>query len=606
MSAAGAVDDTGKPEQGDAAAPSPQQPATAHAPMPARNHTQRSAPRVPAGHDGRLAAVAVGTIGNESSAPARVALAFDESQAKRRLIGKPVWFMFVQDGADIVAFGQITAVGAACNGGAVASSRTRCGTMSIGGAFATSGAACEPSALGTMPATGTPVFEADDARVKGIAGAGKDTAYVGRFYGADAAFPASLPPFAVSDVGPYNIGIYGARGSGKSSLARALIAAFAKSPASSVFVIDSDGSLAGQGADAGGGDPAGALDKICVGEGKRFYSYGVGDLVLDRWDLFHDVLRESDMLKKLLPDEDRRDVFMGVVRAKFRTGGKYPMAKLRERGAYDSVMELLSSGDVQEEIYPTEKHVRSLFAKRVEAWSPRAYETHWLPLAELFNPEGRTKVSGILRHACVAGKKRPVIVVDLSKKTAPDRLLWNDGVRAIVTRRIIRELAAHGEGRYGNEGRLDMLAVLCGAENIAPRRAPADRRLASLRDAAVELAREARGYGLSLMFLSRTLAGLHRSLYADNRMSFYGSGLSSSAEEEAMSEVLPSGFAGTYRALVGPRADKGARPFHPFMSGGLATRLSATEEPMFFTMDEPGAKAAARDGAPAPDDAAAE
>ena len=533
-------------------------------------------------------------------------LVFDDSQAKRRLIGRPVWFKFEQDGVDVVTFGQIASVEAACDSGATAGARARCGTMAIGGAFATSGTTCEPSALETMPAAGTPVFEVDDALVKEIAGAGMDAAYVGRFYGADAEFPVSLPPFAVSDVGPYNIGIYGARGSGKSSLARALIAAFAKSPASSVFVIDPNGSLAGQGADADDENPAGVLDKMCVEVGKRFYSYGVGDLVLDRWDLFYDVLRESDMLKKLLPDEDRRDVFMGVVKAKFRTRGKYPMAKLRERGAYDSMMELLSSGDVQGEIYPTENHVRSLFAKRVEAWSSRAYETHWLPLAELFNPEGRNRVSGILRNACMAGRNRPVIVVDLSKKTVPDRLLWNDGVRAIVTRRIIRELAAHGEGRYGNEGRLDVLAVLCGAEWMAPRRAPADRRLADLRDAAVDLAREARGYGLSLMFLSRTLAGLHRSLYADNRMSFYGSGLSASAEEEAMSEVLPSGFAGTYRALVGPRADKGARPFHPFMSGGLATRLSATEEPMFFTMDEPGAKAAARDGAPAPSDAAAE
>lgn len=548
---------------------------------------------------------AVGTIGAGSTAPTHVVLVFDVSQAKRRLIGKPVWFKFVQDGADNIVVGQIMSVSIVGSDDAV-SARIHDGTVTVGGVFVMSSSAYRPSTLGTLPTAGTPVFEADDTLIREIVGERTDTSYIGSFYGANTAFPVSLPPFAVSDVGPYNIGVYGARGSGKSSLARALIAAFAKSPASSVFVIDPDGSLAGQGADADGENPAGALDKMCVGEGKRFYSYGVGDLVLDRWDLFHDVLRESDMLKKLLPDEDRRDVFMGVVKAKFRTGGKYPMAKLRERGAYDSMMELLSSGDVQGEIYPTENHVRSLFAKRVEAWSPKAYETHWLPLAELFNPEGRIKVSGILRHACMAGKKRPVIVVDLSKKTVPDRLLWNDGVRAIVTRRIIRELAAHGEGRYGNEGRLDMLAVLCGAEWMAPRRAPADRRLADLRDAAVDLAHEARGYGLSLMFLSRTLAGLHRSLYADNRMSFYGSGLSASAEEEAMSEVLPSGFAGTYRALVGPRADKGARPFHPFMSGGLATRLSATEEPMFFTMDEPGAKAAARDGAPAPNDAAVE
>lgn len=606
MSAGSTGYGTAKPEHGDAETPTPQQPTVAHGPEPMQNPPPRDIASAQGEHNDHQPTSTVGTIGADSTAPARVVLTFDGSQAGRRLIGRPVWFEFTQDGTDNVVFGQITSVGAACSGDTATGVRARCGTMAIGGAFARSGHVYKPSALGTMPPAGTPVFEAGDVLIEQIAGGHADASYIGRFYGADAAFPASLPPFAASGAGPYNIGIYGARGSGKSSLARALIAAFARSPASSVFVIDPDGSLAGRNGDANGGDPDGVLGSMCSEEGKRFYSYGVGDLVLDRWDLFHDVLRESDMLRTLLPDEDRRDVFMGVVKAKFRTGGRYPMARLRERGAYDSMMELLCSGDVQEEIYPTERHVRSLLAKRIDAWKPRAYETHWLPLAELFNSEGRRKVSGMMRHACEAGKKRPVIVVDLSKRTAPDGLLWNDGVKAIVSRRIIRELAAHGEGRYGSGGRLDVLAVLCGAENMAPRRAPADRRLASLRDAAVELARSSRGYGLSLMFVSRTLAGLHRSLYADNRMSFYGSGLSSKAEEEAMSEVLPSGFAGTYRALVGPRADKGARPFHPFMSGGLATRLSSTEEPMFFTMDEPGAKSAAQDGAASEFGAAAE
>ena len=198
-------------------------------------------------------------------------------------------------------------------------------------------------------------------------------------------------------------------------------------------------------------------------------------------------------------------------------------------------------------------------------------------------------MSGVVRNGCEAGRNRPVIVVDLSKKSAPDGLLWNDGIRAIVARRIMREIAAQGEDRYGSGGRLDMLAVICGADAMAPRLAPADWRLARLRDAAVGLARSSREYGLSLMFVSRTLAGLHPSLYADNRMSFYGSGLSSGAEEVAMSEVIPSGFAGPYRALVGPRADGEARSPRPFMTGGLATRLSATEEPMFFTMAAPPA-----------------
>lgn len=515
-------------------------------------------------------------------------LAFDDSQSKRQLIGKPVWFKFTQDGIDRVVLGQITSVSAKVDM-VMDDSRMQHGVMTVGTVFARTGTMCAVAILETMPAAGTSVFEVDDLLIKEVAGGCTDASCVGKFYGTDVMFPVSLPAFAASGAGPYNIGIYGARGSGKAALARALITSFAKSQASSVFVVDPDGHLTGHSRGTNSKDLGGRLGEACRKEEKRFYSYGVGNLVLDRWDLFHDVFRESDMLTSLLPDEDRRDVFMGVVKAKFRTGGKYPMAKLRERGAYDSIMDLLSNDGVQEEIYPTEKHVRTLFAKRVDAWSSKAYETHWLPLAELFNPDGRKRISGVVRYACEAGKKRPVMVVDLSKKTAPDKMLWNDGVKAIVVRRIIRELAAHGEDRYGSGGRLDVLAVICGAERVAPRYAPVDRRLARLRDATVDLARSSREYGLSIMFISRTLAGLHPALYTDNRMSFYGSGMSSKAEEDAMSEVLPAGFSGPYRALVGPRADGEVSRPHPFMSGGLATRLSATEEPMFFTMCAPSA-----------------
>ena len=169
-----------------------------------------------------------------------------------------------------------------------------------------------------------------------------------------------------------------------------------------------------------------------------------------------------------------------------------------------------------------------------------------------------------------------------------------------------------------------MLAVICSAESVAPRRAPTDKRLAGLRDAAVDLVHSSRRYGLSLMFVADTLARLHPALYTGNLLSFYGSGLTAAAEEDAMSGVLPAGFAALYKALVrrdwqgaaaaasasaasasasaasggggGLRAAGGggnaaggepARASYPFMSGGHATPLSTAGEPMFFTVDAP-------------------
>ena len=212
-----------------------QQPSLTHTPATICGPALHGTAHAPGEYDMRPAAVPVGEIAGGSTAPAHVVLAFDDSQAERRLVGKPVWFEFAQDGAGNVALGQITSVGAADGGSAAAGVRMQCGTMAVGSVFVRSGASYAPNVLGTLPAAGTPVFEADDEMVKEIVDRRKDTTYVGRFYGANAKFPVSLPPFAASGAGPYNIGVYGARGSGKSSLARTLIAAFAGSPASSVL-----------------------------------------------------------------------------------------------------------------------------------------------------------------------------------------------------------------------------------------------------------------------------------------------------------------------------------------------------------------------------------
>ena len=550
------------------------------------------------GHGAAAQDTEVGAVGAGSAAPAHVVLDISAAQASSRLIGKPVWFEFVQDSIPHVAFGQITSVyamaapasgshmrGAGAGAGEPAAPCPHRGAVTIGAVLAKDGPGFRASFLGTLPATGTPVYEASDALACRIAERSPCVSYVGRFYGAAARFPVSLPPLAAPDrpgYWPYKMGIYGAKGSGKAALARTLIGGLAESPGMSILVLDQDGSFAGG---------VGPLQEACKRAGKRFLSYGVGDLVLDRWDLFYEVLRESDMLKTLLPDESRRDVLMGMVRAQFRTGGKHTMARLSDREAFDSMMSLLESKECQEEIYPTERHVRTMFARRVAGWRSKAYEAHWLPLSRLFSTEGRKRVSGVVRNACEQGKKRPVMVMNLSKPTVPDGLLWNDGVRAIVARRIIREVAAEGEDRYGNGGRLDMLAVLCGAEEMAPRCAPADPRLARLRDAVVDAVRSSGEYGLSFMFIAGTLAGLHPALYSGNRMSFCGAGLVSEAEVSAMSGILPAGFAPAYRALVrrgmphGAAAEGGAA--HPFMSTGRASPLSATEDPAFFTTAAP-------------------
>ena len=548
----------------------------------------------------------IATVGSPSTTTS-VALEVLAGPARTKLVGELAWFEFEQDGVPHRTLGQITEVvlnnmmlelspmrSLARQRGPInpvsGSQDTHRGIMSIGATFADRGAHHEQAVMGTVPPTGTYVGRADDEVLGALLSQFRDRLfYLGRFYESGTRLPMSFPHFGSPDDGgvgeAYHIGVYGKTGSGKSTLAKMLLVAYARHPQMSVFVLDPSGEFAKA---AGGGEGGETfrmdLKATCDALGKKILTYGLDELVLDRWDLFYDLLAESTFFKSLMPGSEKREIAMDLIKHSFSGEGRVNLNKLRERSSFDLLVSILSDGDNQGRIYASPAS-RESFAERVEAATRTAYDSHWEKIAGLFDDNGKTKVSKVVWNSCGNGPDKPIVIVNLAPENVPGGVLWNESIRAIVIRRIVGEIVSQGRNRYMEGESLNTMVILDEAQRLVPRERYDDDRREKLRGDLIDAVQTTRKYGLGWMFLSTSLSTLHRDIYHENRISFYGFGLTSSAEIGTLKEIIPDKESlNLYRSFRDPHsaADAKGRTYS-FMSMGPVSPLAFSGRPMFLT-----------------------
>ena len=548
----------------------------------------------------------IATVGSPSTTTS-LSLEILAGSARKKLVGELAWFEFEQDGVPHRTLGQITEVvlsnmmlelppmrSLARQRGPInpvsGNQDTHRGVMSIGATFADRGAHHEPAVMGTVPPTGTYVGRADDGVLGALLSRFRDRLfYLGRFYESGTRLPMWFPHFGDPDDGgageAYHIGVYGKTGSGKSTLAKMLLIAYARHPQMSVFVLDPSGEFArAAGGKAGREVFRMDLGAACASLGKEIRTYGLDGLVLDRWALFYELLAASQFFRSLVPGGRNRDAAMDLIMKEFSGEGSVKLSKLHEKPSFDLFMSLLSDEGNQKQIYSTQTS-RESFAGRVESASQRAYTRQWKPLAELFNDKGKTTVSKVVRESCERGPNRPVVIVNLAQENMPREMLWNESIRAIVIRRIVEEIVRQGRNSYGKGEFLNTLVILDEAQRLVPREKYDDERRDRLRDDLVDAVQTTRKYGLGWMFLSTSLSTLHRDIYHENRISFYGFGLTSAAEAGTLREIVPDKESlGLYQSFRDPHsaADADSRVYS-FMSMGPVSPLAFAGRPMFLT-----------------------
>jgi hypothetical protein len=418
--------------------------------------------------------------------------------------------------------------------------------------------------------------------------------YLGHVYGSKPKLPLWFKHF---DQGPdgageaYHIGVFGKTGSGKTVLAKMMLLAYARYKNMGLLVIDPQGEFA-KDIKVGGATGHFALPVGDVARqiGKQSFSITVRDLILDRWELFEQILFESRFFERLtIPQGENRQLACEVLSDKLHKSG-VKLGQLHNRESFNKAWSLLADEKVQKVFYRTEGS-RGRFASALEeADANEFFEEHWGPVTELFR-EGRQNARTVNQALTwllnPEASVRPILVIDLSKEQAKG-LFWNDRIQALVIKRLLDGLTQAAEYFFKEGVSLNTLVVIDEAHRLAPRELPRDDDAAhGVRSVLVDAARTTRKYGLGWMFISQTLSSLHPEILQQLRIFFFGFGLALGQEFQSLKQLVGSSNTALdlYQLFRDPHSsfDIESRQYS-FMTIGPVSPLSFAGTPLFLNV----------------------
>jgi hypothetical protein len=553
----------------------------------------------------------LGVLGSPSST-SQLALDILGAAAARKLVGELALFRFSQDSAPHYALGQITEVqlrnvwhedptmrSLIRQRGRVdaVSERqdTHLGQMGISAVFRKGGPrGYEPSILGTVPSTGTPIHLVDDAVLAELLHPYRDQIFfLGHVYGSRPKLPLWFKHFDRGQDGAgeaYHLGIFGKTGSGKSVLAKMILLAYARYPKMAILVIDPQGEFA---KDVGKGQPSGEfalpLGDVCKQKKKSPWVMTVRDLVLDRWELFEQILEESLFFARLtIPRGENRHAACGILSEKLQKAG-IQLKDLFQRTSFEKAWELLSDEKVQKNFYRSEVPRARFDGALREADPDEFFQNYWGPVTELFREEDRKNARTVNKALSwllkLDATNRPVLVINLSKEQARG-LFWNDRIQSLVIKRLLDGLNQTAEYFYKEGQSLNALVVIDEAHRLAPRDLARDDDAArGVRAVLVDAARTTRKFGLGWLFISQTLSSLDAEIVQQLRILFFGFGLALGQEFQALRQLVGSSSKALdlYQLFRDPHSafDAASRQYS-FMTIGPVSPLSFSGSPLFF------------------------
>ena len=557
----------------------------------------------------------IGTIGSPSSTK-ELSLDILGSAVEKKLVGELAFFKFIQDGMENYALGQITDVelknawledptmrSLARQRGQVnpisGQQDTHLGIMTLSAVFANNESGYQPSILGTVPQTGTFIQLADDELIKTLLYQyQQEIFYFGNVYGSKPRLPLWFKHFDSGRNGAgeaYHLGIFGKTGSGKSVLAKMAFTAYMRYSQMAILVIDPQGEFSKDFRSTGASGQFNLpLNQIADSLHKQHVVISVKNLILDRWELFEEILFESPFFERLtIPRTENRTLACAVLRERLERK-KIKLKELHERKSFDTAWSILEAPDVQVEFYRSDAPRNRFDKKLQESDADEFYKEYWTPLTELFRTDRKgartadAALSWLLSIVDDRGRhkeSRPMLIIDLSKEQA-EGLYWTEKIQTLVIKRILDGLNYTAEQFYRGDKNLNTLVLIDEAHRLAPRETPQDDTEKSVRSVLVDAARTTRKYGLGWLFISQTLSSLHREIISQLRINFFGFGLSMGTEFLALKDLVggDQNALKLYQSFRDPHSafDLGSRQYS-FMTIGPVSPLSFAGTPLFFT-----------------------
>lgn len=562
----------------------------------------------------------IGTIGSPSST---IELALDilETSVTRQLVGELAIFKYLQDSKNHYAIGQIieialknflledpTIKSVARKRGSVnpisGIQDVHIGKLLCSAIFTSSDDLVEPSLLGTVPPTGTYVYQVDDNILSTILEKQKNSLlYLGNSYGSKTKLPMWFKHFDYGENGAgeaYHLGIFGITGSGKSTLAKMILTAYSKFRQMGLLVLDPVGEFSksftndnssNTDREFQNSDSNFNMKKIMNFLNKQVVSINVRNLVLDRWSLFEEILLESQIFHQLTIKGPNKGFAVDALIPKLRN--KTTLTKLIKRESFDLFMNELRKEEIQLLIFSTpepRKRLNNLVSSMDEGNLDNLYSQYWVPICSLF--EDRTDaitIDDLLEK--FSSKLKPLIVVDLSEQTAHNMQLryWNETIQSLILKRLLKGLVSLGEKTWQKNTSLNTLVVLDEAHRYARKDEFSDSNLEQLRLTLLDAVRTTRKYGLGWLFISTSLSSIHRDILQQLRIMFFGFGLSLGNDLVTLRELVSDEKAiDLYRTFTDPASSFSSKSRkYSFMTQGPVSPLSFSGAPFFFNAFKP-------------------
>ncbi len=542
----------------------------------------------------------IGVIGSPSST-SDLTLDILGTAVNKRLIGNLGVFKYDQEGVDNYAIGQIIEVemrnawtqdatmkGLIRQRGRVDPITERQDThtakMTVSSVFEAINDRIEQSILGTVPPTGTPI-RLLNSEVMNILfkPSSKQYFYLGDAYGTKIPLPMWFKHFGNGPEGAgeaYHIGIFGKTGSGKSVLAKMILAGYSKHKEITIFVLDPQGEFAKDLKT----NPE--IKGIYSSLGKTIEVYDVHNLVLTNWELFNKILVNSGFLQRIgiILDTNRWQAARQIERI-LKNSTDAPDKLLRSiylRSFFDLVWLKLQDESVLSHIY-TDKELRQRVAFSLETLNKDEMYKDWEKIARLFTSEGRVPFTTIWQLVQKLDEKNSIIVINLSKNNVPETLYWSENVKNIVIGQFLDAIMNSAEKKFKDNELLNSLIIIDEAHRLAPREKIENEDLQKVKSTLIDAVRTTRKYGLGWLFISQTLSSLDRDIINQIRIFVFGFGLAYGSERDALWEIIggQQDSMTLYQRFNDPQSSLNEKHYS-FMSYGPISPLSFSGTPLFF------------------------